>query len=164
MTVFACPPLVDPIRRVLAGVCNSTEAVALELARDDAPRCASGSVDRAAGLPTWVGLAGGDYILRATSFRKGRRFSCELRNWRNGDDGFGADVSAGYLIPLSTDTADYALEVYVFAGDGAATPAPQVANRSRPGVLRDPRRTPVPGRRIADAGSSVHRDPLRRRS
>ena len=101
------------------------------------------------GLPTWVGLAGGDYVLRATGFKEGfdRFFVRGLEGiGGSGEDGFGADESTGYLIPISADTANYALEVYVFAADEAASPAPVAAEPEPTGnssvILIE---TPVPG-------------------
>jgi hypothetical protein len=65
----------------------------------------------------------------------------------SGADGFGADGSAGYLIPIDPDTADYALEVYVFAAGEAASPAPEVVEpeptENASVILIE---TPVPGR------------------
>ena len=151
VTVYACPPLVEP-DQASPGLClRDPEAVALELAMDDgaALRDVGPSTERQ-GLPTWVGLAGGDYVLRATEFKEGfaRFFVRGLEGiGGSGDDGFGADGSAGYLIPISADMADYALEVYVFAGGEAASPAPEVVE-SEPTenasvILVE---TPVPGR------------------
>jgi hypothetical protein len=128
VTVYACPPLVEPDQASPGRCLRDPEAVALELAIDDgaALRDVGPSTERQ-GLPTWVGLAGGDYILRATSFKEGfqRFFVRGLEGiGGSGDDGFGADTSAGYLIPIDADTADFALEVYVFAGGEAASPTP----------------------------------------
>src|SRR5215211_7835896 len=117
VTVYACPPLVEPDQASPGRCLRDPEAVALELARDDgaALRDVGPSTERQ-GLPTWVGLAGGDYILRAISFKEGfeRFFVRGLEGiGGSGDDGFGADASGGYLIPIDADTADYGLEVYV---------------------------------------------------
>jgi hypothetical protein len=64
----------------------------------------------------------------------------------SGTDGFGANGSSGYLIPISTDTANYALDVYVFATGASASPAPEVVGpeptRSSSVILVE---TPVPG-------------------
>src|SRR5215207_6790267 len=127
VTVYACPLLVEPDQASPGRCLRDPEAVALDLAIDDgaALRDVGPSTERQ-GLPTWVGLAGGDYILRAISFKEGfeRFFVQGLEGiGGNGEDGFGADASAGYLIPIGADTADYALEVYVFAA-GAASPIP----------------------------------------
>jgi Bacterial TSP3 repeat len=150
MTVYACPPLVEPDQASPGRCLRDPEAVALELAMDDgaALRDVGPSTERQ-GLPTWVGLAGGDYILRATSFKEGfdRFYVPGLEGiGGNGAEGFGADVSAGYLIPISPDTSDFALEVYVFAESGVASPAPETAEPEPPGspsvILIE---TPVPG-------------------
>ena len=151
VTVYACPPLVEPDQASPGRCLRDPEAVALELAMDDgaALRDVGPSTERQ-GLPTWVGLAGGDYILRATEFKEGfdRFFVRGLSGiGGNGDDGFGADVSTGYLIPIRADTTDYALEVYVFAEAGAASPTPEAAEPESTGspsvILIE---TPVPGR------------------
>jgi hypothetical protein len=128
VTVYACPPLVEPDQASPGRCLRDPEAVALELAIDDgaALRDVGPSTERQ-GLPTWVGLAGGDYVLRATSFEQGfdRFFVRGLEGIGGpGDDGFGADESTGYLIPITADTANYALEVYVFAAGDAASPVP----------------------------------------
>ena len=150
VTVYACPPLVEPDQASPGRCLRDPEAVALELARDDgaALRDVGPSSERQ-GLPTWGGLSGGDYILRATSFKEGfdRFFVPGLEGiGGNGEDGFGADASAGYLIPINPDTPDQALEVYVFAEDSAASPAPEAAEPEPTGstsvILVE---TPVPG-------------------
>src|SRR5215211_4341027 len=70
VTVYACPPLVEPDQASPGRCLRDPESVALELAIDDgvALRDVGPSTERQ-GLPTWVGLAGGDYILRAISFK-----------------------------------------------------------------------------------------------
>jgi hypothetical protein len=149
--VYACPPLVEPDQASPGRCLRDPEAVALELAMDDGAvlRDVGPSTERQ-GLPTWVGLAGGDYVLRATEFKEGfARFL--VRGLEgiggSGDEGFGADGSAGYLIPIAPDTADYALEVYVVAAGEAASPAPEVAEpeptENASVILIE---TPVPGR------------------
>ena len=140
VTVYACPPLVEPDQASPGRCLRDPEAVALELAMDDgaALRDVGPSTERQ-GLPTWVGLAGGDYVLRATGFKEGfdRFFVRGLEGiGGNGDDGFGADGSAGYLIPISADTANYALDVYVFAAGAAASPAPEVVEPEPTGSPR----------------------------
>jgi hypothetical protein len=150
VTVFACPPLVEPDQASPGRCLRDPEAVALELAMDDGAALRDvGPSTEQQGLPTWVGLAGGDYILRATRFKEGfDRFV--VRGLEGiggpGDDGFGADVSAGYLIPVDADTADHALEVYVFAVGDVASPPPATAEPEPTGnssvILIE---TPVPG-------------------
>jgi hypothetical protein len=150
VTVFACPPLVEPDQASPGRCLRDPEAVALELAIDDgaALRDVGPSTERQ-GLPTWAGLAGGDYVLRATSFEQGfdRFFVRGLEGIGGpGDDGFGADGSAGYVIPITADTADHALEVYVFATSDTASPAPATAEpeptENSSVILIE---TPVPG-------------------
>jgi hypothetical protein len=154
VTVYACPPLVEPDQASPGRCLRDPEAVALDLAMDDgaALRDVGPSTERQ-GLPTWVGLAGGDYVLRATSFKEGfdRFFVRGLEGiGGSGADGFGADRSAGYLIPISADMADYALEVYVFAEDEAASPTAAVAEpeptESSSVILIE---TPVPGQELS---------------
>jgi hypothetical protein len=150
LTVYACPPLVEPDQASPGRCLRDPEAVALQLAVDDgaALRDVGPSTERQ-GLPTWVGLAGGDYLLRATGFQEGfdRFFVRGLEGLGgSGEEGFGAAASAGYLIPIGADTADYALEVYVFAAGETATPAPEAAEPEPTGsgsvILIE---TPVPG-------------------
>jgi hypothetical protein len=150
VTAYACPPLVEPDQASPGRCLRDPEVVALELAMDDgaALRDVGPSTERQ-GLPTWVGLAGGDYVLRATGFKEGfdRFFVRGLDGiGGSGEDGFGADDSTGYLIPISADTANYALEVYVFAADEAASPTPVEGEPEPTGnssvILIE---TPVPG-------------------
>ena len=150
VTAYACPPLVEPDQASPGRCLRDPEAVALELAMDDgaALRDVGPSTERQ-GLPTWVGLAGGDYVLRATGFKEGfdRFFVRGLDGiGGSGEAGFGTDESTGYLIPISADTANYALEVYVFAADEAASPTPVEAEPEPTGnssvILIE---TPVPG-------------------
>src|SRR5918995_2327079 len=150
VTVYACPPLVEPDQASPGRCLRDPEAVSLELAMDDgaALRDVGPSTERQ-GLPTWVGLAGGDYVLRATDFKEGfdRFFVRGLDGiGGSGEDGFGMDESTGYLIPVSPDTPDQALDVYVFAEGGAASPTPEAAEPEPTGnssvILIE---TPVPG-------------------
>jgi hypothetical protein len=150
VTVYACPPLVEPDEASPGRCLRDPEAVALELAMDEGAALRDvGPSTEQQGLPTWDGLASGDYVLRATSFEQGfdRFFVRGLEGIGGpGDDGFGADGSAGYLIPISADTADYALEVYVFAAGDDASPAPAAAEpepTENPSVILI--ETPVPG-------------------
>ena len=150
VTAYACPPLVEPDQASPGRCLRDPEAVALELAMDDgaALRDVGPSTERQ-GLPTWVGLAGGDYVLRATGFKEGfdRFFVRGLDGiGGSGEAGFGMDESTGYLIPIGADTANYALEVYVFAADEAASPTPVEGEPEPTGnssvILIE---TPVPG-------------------
>src|SRR5688572_30223576 len=150
VTVYACPPLVGPDEASPGRCLRDPEAVALELAMDEGAALRDvGPSTEQQGLPTWDGLASGDYVLRATSFEQGfdRFFVRGLEGiGGTGDDGFTADGSAGYLIPISADTADYALEVYVFAAGDDASPAPAAAEpepTENPSVILI--ETPVPG-------------------
>jgi hypothetical protein len=150
VTVYACPPLVEPDQASPGRCLRDPEAIALELARDDGAALRDvGPSTEQQGLPTWVGLPAGDYVLQASGFKEGfDRFL--VRGLEgiggNGDDGFSADESAGYLIPVSADTADYALEVYVFAAGDTASPVPEATQpepTGNPSVILV--ETPVPG-------------------
>ncbi|MBA3450228.1 MAG: hypothetical protein H0T18_03335 [Chloroflexia bacterium] len=127
VTAYACPPLVTP-RDANAGSClRDPEVVALELAVIDGEtvRDVGPSTERQ-GLPTWSGLAAGEYVLQAGSFSEGfGRFFVRGLEGTNGagDNGYDAGDSNGYLIPIAGDTTDYALEVFAFSGDAAATPS-----------------------------------------
>jgi hypothetical protein len=150
VTVYACPPLVEPDQASPGRCLRDPEAIALELARDDGAALRDvGPSTEQQGLPTWVGLPAGDYVLQASGFKEGfDRFL--VRGLEgiggNGDNGFSADESAGYLIPVSADTADYALEVYVFAAGDTASPVPEATQpepTGNPSVILV--ETPVPG-------------------
>src|SRR5215217_4196248 len=150
VTVYACPTLVEPDQASPGSCLRDPEAVALELARDDGAALRDvGPSTEQQGLPTWAGLASGDYILRASGFKGGfdHFFVRGLQAIGvNVDDGIGADQSAGYVIPISAGTADYALEVYVFAAGDAATPVPEATQpepTGHPSVILV--ETPVPG-------------------
>jgi hypothetical protein len=150
VTVYACPPLVQPDQASPGRCLRDPEAVALELAIDDgaALRDVGPSTERQ-GLPTWVGLAGGDYVLRATGFKEGfdRFFVRGLEGiGGSGEEGLSADGSAGYVVPVTADTADYALEVYVFTAGEVASPAPEAVEpeaTENPSVILV--ETPIPG-------------------
>ncbi len=127
LTVYACPPLVEPAQASAGSCLRDPEAVALELAaiEGEALRDVGPSTEQQ-GLPTWVGLAGGEYILRAASFKEGfdRFFVRGLEGIDGGgDNGYRIGDSGGYLIPVGTDAADYELEVFAFTAGGTGTPA-----------------------------------------
>jgi hypothetical protein len=126
-TVYACPPLVSA-RDASPGRClRDPEAVGLALAevsggetRDVGP-----STERQ-GLPTWVGLPAGEYVLQATELAPGfARFFVRGLDGRDGSggEGYGIGSDGGYLIPINDDAADYALEVYVLGPGGEGAPA-----------------------------------------
>ncbi len=127
ITAYACPPLVSP-GNASSGLClRDPEVVAVELAVIDGETVRDvGPSTAREGLPTWAGLAAGEYVLRAASFSEGfgRFFVRGLEGTDGaGENGYGAGDGDGYLIPIVGDTTDYALEVYVFTADAAATPA-----------------------------------------
>ena len=138
VTVYACPPLVTA-RDASPGRClRDPEAAALELVSGASEQSVGPSGERQ-GLPTWSGLSGGEYVLRASSFKPG--FNRFLVRGLQGADGQGADGyaagSGGYVVPISADAADYSLEVYVLASgesapQTAATPAPAAATTATP--------------------------------
>ncbi len=138
LTVYACPPLVTPGDASPGRCLRDPEAAALELDSLDDPARDVGPSSERQGLPTWVGLPGGEYALRASSFKDGfGRFFVQGLAGVNGDgnDGFPAAEDGGYLIPISSDAADYALEVYVFAPGDGATPATAAAVTPIPTAL-----------------------------
>lgn len=158
LTVYACPLLVG-IDEASPGRClRDPEAVALQLAaiEGDAVRDVGPSTERQ-GLPTWSGLPGGEYVLRATGFKEGfgRFFVRALEGVDGrGEAGYTAGQSGGYVIPISADAADYALEVYVFSAAAEATPASgAVPATAAPGATAEASgvpsviqiETPVPG-------------------
>ena len=131
VAVYACPPLVDT-DQASSGTClRDPEAVSLELAAidGDALRNVGPSTERE-GLPTWVGLTGGEYILRAAGFKEGfdRFFVSGLEGIDGGGaDGYRLDESGGYLIPIEADATDYELEVFAFIGGGTGSPTAEPA-------------------------------------
>lgn len=142
VTVYACPPLVSAADASPGRCLRDPEAVALDLVRADGQGVGP-SAERQ-GLPTWSGLNGGDYILRAMEFKQGfNRYLVRGLNGvdDNGRQGYPAGESGGYRIPISADSADYALEVYVLAGAEAATPA-ATAVASPPAATATPRAAP----------------------
>src|SRR5918998_5776472 len=94
VTVYACPPLVEPDQASPGRCLRDPEAVALELAMDEGAALRDvGPSTEQQGLPTWDGLDVGDYVLRATSFEQGfdRFFVPGLEGiGGSGGDGFGA--------------------------------------------------------------------------
>ena len=152
VTVYACPPLVAPAE-ASAGLClRDPEAVGLQLAaiEGDAVRSVGPSEERQ-GLPTWTRLAAGEYVLQAESFKQG--FGRFLVRGLEGSDGggetgYGAGGD-GYVIPIGAETADVALDVFVFApGDDATPAAPATADATVgptevPSVIQV--ETPAPG-------------------
>ena len=128
VTVYACPPLVEPEDASPGACLRDPEAVGLELAAIDGEtlRDVGPSTERQ-GLPTWVGLPDGEYVLRAASFKEGfgRFFARGLEGTDGGgESGYIAEDDNGYVIPIGGDAADYTIEVYVFAAGAIATPAP----------------------------------------
>ena len=126
LTLYACPPLVSPGDASPGRCLRDPEAAALALDSLDDPARDVGPSSERQGLPTWVGLPGGEYALRASSFKDGfgRFFVQGLEGVTGeGNEGFPAAEDGGYLIPISSDAADYSLEVYVLAPGDGATPA-----------------------------------------
>jgi hypothetical protein len=115
--------------------------VALDLVALDEGAPEVGPSSEQQGLPTWSGLRGGDYALRASQFKQG--FTRFLVRGLTGVDGGGeqgypAGDEGGYLIPITADAASYSLEVYVLSQGEAGTP--QAAAATTP--LSEPTATP----------------------
>lgn len=125
LTVYACPPVVTPEDASPGRCLRDPEAVGLELAPQDGSAEDVGPSSERQGLPTWTGLPGGTYVLRATEFAPGfGRFFVRGLDGVDGEGGQGfAAGEGGYLIPIRGDAADYRLEVYVFVADETGTPA-----------------------------------------
>jgi len=128
-TVYACPSLVHPAGASSGSCLRDPEAVALELAEidGDALRNVGPSSERQ-GLPTWVGLAGGEYVLRASGFKEGfdRFFVPGLEGIDGGrSEGYRTDDGGGYLIPISADNTKYELEVFAFIAGATGSPTPE---------------------------------------
>ncbi|MBW3631523.1 MAG: hypothetical protein KY456_00705 [Chloroflexi bacterium] len=131
VTVYACPPLVEPAAASPGSCLRDPEAVALELAAIDGEALRDvGPSTEQQGLPTWAGLAGGEYILRASGFKEGfdRFFVRGLEGIDGGgDDGYRLGDSGGYLIPVGAEVADYELEVFAFTAGGSGSPTAEPA-------------------------------------
>ena len=149
ITVYACPPLVDTDQAGSGTCLRDPEAVSLELAAIDgnALRDVGPSTEQQ-GLPTWVGLTGGEYILRASGFKEGfdRFFVPGLEGINGGgDDGYRLDESGGYLIPIGAAVADYKLEVFAFTGERSGSPTAEPAEPEPTESSVIIVETPVPG-------------------
>jgi hypothetical protein len=152
VTVYACPPLVA-LDEASAGLClRDPEAVGLELAaiEGETVRDVGPSTERQ-GLPTWTGLAGGEYVLRAASFKQGfGRFLVRGLEGTDGggEDGYGAGAD-GYVIPIGPESSEHALDVFVFVPGDGATPAAEATAEQTGGPTEIPSviqvETPVPG-------------------
>ena len=131
VTVYACPPLVGPAEASPGSCLRDPEAAALELAAIDGEALRDvGPSTEQQGLPTWAGLDGGEYILRASGFKEGfdRFFVRGLEGIDGGgDDGYRRGDSGGYLIPVSADVADYELDVFAFTEGGPGSPTAEPA-------------------------------------
>jgi hypothetical protein len=129
-TVYACPPLVTPQDASPGRCLRDPEAAALDLVAlaEGAPEVGPSSERQ--GVPTWSGLRGGDYALRASQFKQGfARFVVRGLTGVDGEGGQGypAGEDGGYLIPISADAADYSLEVYVLSQGEEGTPVAAAA-------------------------------------
>jgi hypothetical protein len=157
--VYACPPVVTPADASPGNCLRDAEAVALTLAAvaDSALQDVGPSSERD-GLPTWTGLPAGDYVLQASGFKPGfGRFVARglAGTDDRGADGYGVEEADGFLVPIGVDTADFALEVYVFgpSGDGTPSAAPAETAVAQPAETPSgdvefltpiPDRTPTP--------------------
>jgi hypothetical protein len=154
VTVYACPPLVTAADASPGRCLRDPEAVALDLVTRQGGEQSVGPSGERDGLPTWTGLAGGEYVLRASEFKQGfGRFLVRGLNGvdSNGAQGYPAGDAGGYVIPISVDSADYSLEVYALATSGGATPAtaapsavvPSPVASAAPSPASEPTSTPA---------------------
>lgn len=125
--VYACPPAVNPADASPETCLRDPEAVLLTLHPLSGQPEVGPSTERD-GMPTWAGLPGGNYDLRAASFKNGfGRFYVAGLTAASGDgsNGLGASETAGYVVPISAEAADQQVRVFVLApapGQAATTP------------------------------------------
>ncbi|MBA2595239.1 MAG: hypothetical protein H0V00_01260 [Chloroflexia bacterium] len=148
ITAYACPPLVTPADASSGSCLRDPEVVGLELAAIDGEtvRDVGPSTERQ-GLPAWVNLPAGEYVLQAASFGEGfgRFFVRGLEGSDGaGENGYAAGDSDGYLIPIEGETTDFALDVFVFAADSEATPATAAAQATAVATAATVAATPGP--------------------
>jgi hypothetical protein len=146
VAVHACPADLRP-RDASPETCPVDPAAALfDLVSQESGEDLGPSRERD-GLPTWSGLATGDYILRAADYGEGfGRFAVRGLQAAEGTD--------GVIVPVTADTPDQRLDIFVLAAsraaNGAATPSPAEGDDARPAATVVP--TAMPG---ATQGSSV---------
>lgn len=146
LTVHACPADLRP-RDASPETCPVDQAAALfDLISQESGEDVGPSRERD-GLPTWSGLASGDYLLRATEYGEGfGRFAVRGLQAAEGTD--------GVIVPVTAETPDQRLDIYVLAANraanGTASPSPAAGDDARPAAPVAP--TATPG---ASQGSSV---------
>jgi hypothetical protein len=136
LAVHGCPPDLRP-RDASPETCPLDQAAALfELVSQETGEDLGPSRERD-GLPTWSGLVTGDYILRAAEYGDGfGRFAVRGLQAAEGTD--------GVIVPVTTETPEQRLDIFVLAetriADGAATPA--TGDDARPAGTAAPTETP----------------------
>jgi hypothetical protein len=140
IAVHACPADLRP-RDASPETCPANPAAALfELISAETGEDLGPSRERD-GLPTWGGLAAGDYILRAAEYGEGfGRFAARGVQPAEGTD--------GVIVPVTAEAPDKRLEVYVLAdtrqSSGESTPTPGAGADARPPATVGPTVTPGP--------------------
>ncbi len=139
LAVRACPPELRP-RDASPETCPLNQAAALfELVSQESGEDLGPSSERD-GLPTWSGLAPGDYVLRATEYGAGfGRFAVRGLQAAEGTD--------GVIVPVTAETPEQRLDIFVLAesraANGAASPSPAAGDDARPAATVAP--TVAPG-------------------
>lgn len=146
LAVHACPADLRP-RDASPETCPVNQAAALfDLISQESGEDLGPSRERD-GLPTWSGLSTGDYLLRAAGYGEGfGRFAVRGLQAAEGTD--------GVIVPVTPETPDQRLDIYVLAANraanGSASPSPATGDDARPAATVAS--TATPG---ASQGSSV---------
>lgn len=128
LVVHACPAELRP-RDASPETCPVDPASALfEVVSQESGENLGPSRERD-GMPTWTGLATGDYLLRATEYGDGfGRFAVRGLQAAEGTD--------GVIVPVTSDEPEQRLDLYVLAdsrgGNANATPSPAAGDDARP--------------------------------
>ncbi|MCA9876385.1 MAG: hypothetical protein KC442_01340, partial [Thermomicrobiales bacterium] len=128
LAVHACPADLRP-RDASPDTCPLDPAAALfELVAQPSGESVGPSRERD-GLPTWSGLASGDYVLRAEAYGDGfGRFA--VRGLQPAED------TDGVVVRVTSELAEQRLDIFVLAETrapaGAATPSPVPGDDARP--------------------------------
>ena len=134
LSVHACPADLRP-RDASPDTCPSDPAAALfALSAQETGEDLGPSRERD-GLPTWSGLANGDYILRAEQYGDGfGRFAVRGLQAAEGVD--------GVVVPISADASEQRLDIFVLAesraANAGATPSPATSDDARPAATVAP--------------------------
>ncbi len=140
LAVHACPPDLRP-RDASPEACPiNPEAALFELISQESGQAAGPSLEQD-GLPTWSGLQAGDYFLRVADYGEGfERFAARGVKPAEGTD--------GVIVPIAPDAVEQRLDVYVLAGNRAATaegtPSGASGDDARPAATVAPTVTPGP--------------------